>query len=175
MMDAAMSPLREGDIYRWNWIDWERSTHCCSPFAVVRNGRLLDMFWMFDPKDQMHSQDTRTLDPGGVSLKFLANIQDIEPVSSYDFHDYRREDIVDLRHSNNSNAANIYRRKGSKPDLATIRANIVERITDAEREIESQKWRIECEQRLLAAHDAEQERDHLLDDPWPNGRDEGAR
>jgi hypothetical protein len=150
---AKPPPLREGDIYRWNWLG-TRDTWCCSPFAVVRNGRLLDMFWMFDPKDEMHSQYTKTLDPKDVKLTFLANVADIEPVSSYDFHNYRREDIVDLRHSNNSGAANIYRRKGSKPDPATIRVNLVARIAAAEREIESQKWRIECEQRLLAEHDA---------------------
>lgn len=148
-----MSPLREGDIYRWNWLG-TRDTWCYSPFAVVRNGRLLDMFWMFDPKDEMHSQRTKVLDPKDVRLTLLANIADIEPVSSYDFQDYRREDIVDLRHSNSSGARNIYRRKGSKPDPATIRANLVAKVEDAEAAIVSAKHTLEWARRLLAEHDA---------------------
>lgn len=123
--------MREGDIYRWRWADEARdrdcgpygSYHCCSQWAVVRDGRLIDTFW--------HGNDNKVLDPASVNLTFVAHSDDLVEIRSYDIPYYRREDIVDMRHSNNSSGP-IYLRKGTKRDANTMMEHVEQKTKDAQ-------------------------------------------
>ena len=133
--------MREGDIYRWRWVDPAkdndcgpyRSYHCCSQIAVFRNGRLTDTFW--------YGSDNKVLDPAEVSLTLLGNVTELDEIRPYDIAYYRRDDIVDMRHSNNSHGP-IYRRKGAQRDAATMLALIEHRIESSRREVEFANNRI---------------------------------
>lgn len=134
--------LAEGNIYRWRWADTVkdadcapyRSYHCLSQMAVVRNGRLTDTFW--------HGSDNRVLDPADVILTLLGNIDDLVEIRSYDIPYYRPDDIVDMRHSNNSSGP-IYRRKDAEKDAATMLEVIEHRLEQVKRDIEYGRRQIE--------------------------------
>jgi hypothetical protein len=141
-MEREMEPLEklgfgEGSIYRWRWADEKRdadrgsygSYHCCSMWAVVRNGLLVDTFW--------HGQgDNKVLDPEQVVLTFVAHPDDLVETKSYDIPYYRPDDIVDMRHSNNSSGP-IYRRKDAKRDAATMLEYVERKAEDARYQMES--------------------------------------
>lgn len=137
-----MTDLREGDIYRWRWADPAkdadcgpyRSYHCYSKMAVVRDGRIVDTFW-FGP-------DNKALDPETVTLTLLGNVNDLREIRPCDVAYYRREDIVDMRHSNNSHGP-IYLRKDAERDAKTMMEIIEHRIESSEREIKFATDRIE--------------------------------
>ena len=123
-----MSALREGDIYRWRWNDEERrSYHCKSQIAIVKGGKLLDTYWFgYD--------ESNLLRPEAVTLTFWANVDDLLVIHSGMTSYYRPEDVVDLRHANNSSGP-VYIRKGAKRDAATMLEVVSGRIKDSEREI----------------------------------------
>ena len=142
--------LKEGNIYRWRWADAERdaqcgpfqSYHCCSQLAVVTNGKLMDTYW--------HGSDNKVLDPASVSLTLLGNKADLIEIRTWEIPYYRREDIIDMRHSNNSSGP-IYLRKGAARDAETMLELIEHRLVQTRRDIESSKRRIE----LLTAQAAQ--------------------
>ena len=130
-----MSALREGNIYRWQWKDDARdsdrgpyrSYHCKSQIAVVKNGRLLDTFWSgYEESSLLRRED--------VILTFWANVDDLAVIHHYQTPYYRPQDIVDLRHSNNSNGP-VYLRKGAERDADTMLKVVSERIEESNREI----------------------------------------
>jgi len=131
----SSAELKEGDIYRWRWSDPALDSkcgpfeayHCCSQMAVVRNGRLMDTFW--------HGFDNKVLDPSKVILTLLGNTAELVEIRPCDIAYYRREDIVDMRHSNNSHGP-IYRRKDAERDADTMLELIEHRIEQSRREIE---------------------------------------
>lgn len=139
-----MTPeLREGDIYRWRWADpkldannhGSGSYHCKSRIAVVEGGRLHDTYWSSGGSD-------RWLDPEKVTLTFWANTADLAEISSYNVVYYRREDVVDLRHANNSRGP-VYLRNGAKRNANTMLEVIVDRLEKAHRDLEWAKRHIE--------------------------------
>lgn len=137
-----MASIQEGDIYHWRWnrpdedIDYGSygSYHCCSQMAVVRNGRLMDTYW--------HGFDNKVLDPAKVTLAFLGNTADLVEIRPCEVAYYRREDIVDMRHSNNSHGP-IYRRKRAERDAATMLELVEHRLECSRREIDFAQRRIE--------------------------------
>lgn len=142
--------LKEGNIYFWRWADAERdaqcgpyqSYHCCSQLAVVTNGKLMDTYW--------HGSDNKVLDPASVSLTLLGNKDDLVEIREWDIHYYRREDIIDMRHPNNSSGP-IYLRKGAERDAETMLEVIEHRLEQIRRDIEFGRHRIE----LLTAQAAQ--------------------
>lgn len=135
--------MREGDIYRWRWADEKldadcgpfRSYHCKSQIAVFENGHLSDTYWSTGGSDSW-------LNPETVKLEFWANVNDLIEVSKYEIVHYRREDIVDLRHANNSRGP-VYLKKGAARDAATMLNVIEEKLDAARREIDWANHRIE--------------------------------
>jgi hypothetical protein len=105
--------MRENDIYRWYWKPGiNRDYHCKSNLAVFVNGGLRDTFW--------YDWQTRSwLELEEVSLSLLGNIDDCTVISRWQVSYYRHEDIIDMNHSNNSNAP-IYLKKSASKDQATI-------------------------------------------------------
>lgn len=142
---AAAEPreLREGDIYRWRWADQKkdadcgpyRSYHCKSQIAIVQDGHLHDTYWFGGGSE-------RWINPRDVTLTFWANTADLTEINKHSVIYYRREDVVDLRHSNNSHGP-VYLRNGAERDQVTMLKVIENRLDEARREIEWAQRRIE--------------------------------
>jgi len=140
---AGSRDLHEGDIYRWRWADSKRdgysgpfgSYHCKSQIAIVQDGRLHDTYWFGGGSE-------RWLDPEKITLTFWANTSDLTEISKHSAIYYRREDVVDLRHPNNSHGP-VYLRKGAERDAATMLSVIENRLDEARRDIELAQHRIE--------------------------------
>ena len=75
-------------------------------------------------------------------LTFWANTADLTAINKHETVYYRRDDIVDLRHTNNSFGP-VYLRKGAKRDTETMMQVIEDRIGEARRQIESAQRDIE--------------------------------
>lgn len=134
--------LREGDIFDWRWADdaihakggsWG-SYHCKSQRAVVKYGKLIDTYWF-------GGSENSVLKPENVTLTFLGNIADLDEISQWERPYYRSEDIIDMRHANNSSGP-VYRRKGATKDTETIRAELAERRRQAEIDLRSAARRL---------------------------------
>lgn len=131
--------MREGDIYSWRWRDDKRhedcgpyrSYHCRSRIAVVEDGRLYDTYWSFSGNEPEIKQDD-------VVLTLLGNKNDMTEIPASKLHYYKKSDIIDMRHSNNSTGP-IYLKSGAQIDAATIRSEIERRIADAESTIRMQQ------------------------------------
>lgn len=140
---SNVQDIREGDIYRWRWRDEGRhadsgpyrSYHCKSRIAVVHGGQLYDTFW------SGFSYEHR-VDPEKVILTYEGNPAEMTQIQPYNVPYYRREDIVDLRHSNNSGAP-VYLRAGATRNAEVMLAEIAYRRDRAEAEIRSHQHTIE--------------------------------
>lgn len=114
--------MNEGDIYSWCYKDENRLRdnhplmanlyHCKSQIAVYRGGALRDTFWSDTNGDPLSIDD--------VHLEFLGNANEMRVVSEFAFNRYKRSDIVDTRHPNNSSAA-IYLKPGAKMSADVMR------------------------------------------------------
>lgn len=133
--------MKDGDIYRWHWKDMNRSSHCCSHLAVVVNGSLLDTFWSVGKN--------RRLEPDDVEVQFLGNSNDMTEIPAYKIPYYRREDVIDMRHLNNSSAP-IYLKADAERSADAMRSFVNEAIEQAEREKNSAIRQIERMRRHLA-------------------------
>ena len=112
--------MRDGDIYHWHWKDAEkdrdsgpyRSYHCKSRIAVVtEHGRLIDTFWS-SPTDNSY------LNAEDVVLTYKGNKHEMTVLTDNPEF-YRPDDLVNMRHSNNSGAP-IYLQRGAKRDRSTM-------------------------------------------------------
>lgn len=148
---APVQKPREGDIFRWRWKDeklhgdsgpW-RSYHCKSQIAIFHSGEFYDTFWLHCYGDGWNFSSDRILRPDSITLeKHEGNYADMKRIRPYDAPYYRPEDIVDLRHSNDSNAP-IYLRPGATRNAEVILEEIAYRRDRAEGEIRSAQHTIE--------------------------------
>lgn len=135
--------MRDGDIFRWSWKpELGREDygpygdyHCTSQFAVFENGVLRDTFWGL-------GMDARRLDRDQVVLRHLGNRYDMTKIESWEIPYYRREDIVDTRHSNDSRAP-IYLKSGAQKSADAMLKHAHEKLAEAEREKEFQERQME--------------------------------
>lgn len=125
--------MREGDIYRWRWADEDQrdlgsfgAYHCCSRWAVFRNGKLMDTYWA--------GFENKILSAEKVELTLVANEDELREIASYETPYYRPSDIVDMRHANNSHGP-IYLRNGAEKDAATMLSVVRSKKEEAERVI----------------------------------------
>lgn len=137
---AVVQDMREGDIFRWSWIDPDQQNnspfgdyHGKSRIAIFKDGTLYDTYWFF-------TADGR-LDPTEVTLTFWANIADLEEFRG-DATFYKAEDIVDLRHSNNSRGP-VYLRKGATKDRDRMTSAVLMMI-------EKHAWNAEYSHRRMS-------------------------
>jgi len=133
----------DGDIFGWRWKDEKhhadsgpyRSYHCKSRIAVVEGGRLYDTYW--------HGRgDSSLLDPDRVVLTLKGNLNDLVEVPYYFAPFYRREDLVDMRHANNTNGK-IYRKPEAVRDPQTMLELAAYERKEAESAIRAAQFRIE--------------------------------
>lgn len=128
--------MKDGDIYRWEWKDVEahggygdfRAYHCKSQIAVCKDGVLYDTFWGISWEHTVSVKD--------VNLTFLGNSNEMSEIREYEMPYYRRQDIVDTRHSNNRRAP-IYLKAGAERDAETMLAHATYKRETAERERDS--------------------------------------
>ena len=142
--------MKEGDIYRWKWRDPERDSaapygdyHCKSQIAVFEGDKLFDTFWGSGPTDNSY------LSAEKVELKLLGNRNELDVFSDReDFYD--PEDLILMRHSNDTRAKTLIKR-GARRSPAFMRVSLQENIAEAERNIQSAIYDLK---RLAVAQDA---------------------
>jgi len=138
--------LTEGDVFFWSWRDLERSHHCYSRIAIVKDGRLIDTYW-----GDMSSD--RAIDPEKADLEFKGNLATLEEINPWRARYYRREDVVDMRHAN-SDRAPVYVKPGAQRDPEVMRELGRYMIERAESEINMARYRIESIEKSLRCIDA---------------------
>jgi hypothetical protein len=127
--------MKDGDVFTWAWRDGVRNIadpyHCWSRIAVVGpDGRLRDTFW---------SDNSDKLVPiASVVLTYRGNTKEMKKIPHYEAQFYCDKDVVDMRHSNNSNAP-VYVVPGAERDQGVMRDVTLERLAKARREIEYQE------------------------------------
>lgn len=124
--------MREGDVYFWRWSDPEKDVdkhygayHCYSRIAVFHEGKLRDTYWCNWEK---------VLDPAQVVAKLQGNLNDMTVLKDNE-HFYRSQDLVDMRHPNNTNG-DVMLRKGATRDRFAMIEYIQMKYRDHEQEIE---------------------------------------
>lgn len=130
-----MTDLNEGDVFFWSWKDLERSYHCYSRRAIVKDGRLIDTYWGDMTSD-------RAINSESVVLEFEGNLATLERINHWEARYYRREDVVDMRHPN-ATRAEVYVKPGAKRDGAIMRELGLYLIERAEGDIRMASHRIE--------------------------------
>lgn len=99
---------RENDICHWHWKEGNAPiTGCYAHLAVFYKGGLRDTFW-YDWK-------TRSpIDLDRIELTVLGNIDECRVIEKWSIPYYDPSDIIDMSHSNNSNAPIYLRKTASK-------------------------------------------------------------
>lgn len=144
--------MKDGDIFHWTFKGENvqhgpfGSYHCCSQIAVFENGVLRDTYWSA-------GGSCRTVDPAKVNLTYRGNKRKMTEIRESVIQFYRPEDVVDMRHSNNSRAP-IYIKPGAERDAETMRENIRWKIERCKSEINSANRRIEMLHEDLAKIEA---------------------
>lgn len=137
-----MHDFKEGDIFYWHYKDKPTDGawgvyHCKSQIAVMRNGLLVDTYW------SGYSDSTRFKPGDGrIELRFISNIEDLEPKDEMVANYYDDAEIVNLNHANSSRG-NFYIRKGAKRSPEKMIEAIRYKKEKAEAEIRSANWTIE--------------------------------
>ena len=132
--------LRNGDILRWVWIDVPKTDPywCKSRVAIVNDGNLYDTFWIHHGSKFIQGgwgpdfHGARSLPIEQVEMTVIGNIHDMDEIPRGDERYYDPADVVDLRHSNNTNAP-LYIKKGAKRSAEKIAERIREKMAEAER------------------------------------------
>lgn len=159
IMEEAVKPFappqfKEGDIFSWRWTPEEGRKRqndcgstvywCKSQIAIFHNDRLRDTYWY----DGSNSAYILELDK--VEITFLGNPENMKTIYDGEQVFYRREDIVDMNHANNSRAK-VYVK--AERDLETMRLYYREQAERFERESRMALDRIADCQNAIAAID----------------------
>jgi hypothetical protein len=163
--------MRDFDIYRWSYKEPEKrfgassgmTYHCKSQIGIAFDGILHDTFWMghggkrggnYGPA--FHS--ATWLHPDQIETQFLGNLCDLEEIYPEDARDYPKGCVVDLRHSNNSNAP-VLVPKGQSKSVTVMVENLQSDIVQLESNMRGIVYRIELKRAELAAllHNADRE------------------
>lgn len=141
--DSAVQ-MREGDYFLWefkqkvvkNRQDSVRAGTlywCCARKAIVKNGRLCDIFWSTEGEGMSWTvEEAADL----LDLTFLANKDDIEPTTHEKYYD--KKDVIDLSHPN-SLERGIYIRKDAQRSRAAMSSLLEDKIESAEYALSSAK------------------------------------
>lgn len=149
MSEHTMTALRNGDIYRWYWREGHGGPlpyHCKSNLALVKDGHLFDTYWSWG------SSADSEVDPSRVTLTLLGNVNDMTKVRPYEARYYRRRDVVDMRHSNDSGAP-VYVKAGARRDPGTMRELAFDIMRRAESEIRRLQERVKDMEAAVIAID----------------------
>ena len=124
--------LNEGDIFHWQWkLGREKgfgdAYWCRTQRAMVIDGVLCDLLWVphggkyrggaYGPRQP----DQGRINPDDVDLTFIANLADLVEIWPEQAKFYDADEVVDLRHSNNSNAPVMVRASATRSRDATVK------------------------------------------------------
>jgi hypothetical protein len=140
--------VKDGDIYFWSWKDVSgrfMPYHCCARIAVVKNGVLLDTFW--------HGSDNRVITRKVATLTYKGNVEEMRTIHEGEIDYYRREDVVDMRHPNDSRAP-IYVKKEASRNAARMTEALQHRIERERNSIRIAEMSIRGLEEALARVDA---------------------
>lgn len=118
----ARHQMRDGDIYFWSWKNASERFmpyHCCARIAVVKNGVLLDTFW--------HGSDNKVITRKVATLTYKGNVDEMRTIHEGEIDYYRHEDVVDMRHPNDSRAP-IYVKKEASRNAARMTERLLWRL-----------------------------------------------
>lgn len=106
-MSDILTP-KENDIFRYSWKEGRKPIiGCYAHLAVFFHGALRDTFW--------HDWRTQSwIELDRVELRLLGNIDDCREIKRWDVPYYDPADIIDMAHSNNSNAPIYLKNTASK-------------------------------------------------------------
>lgn len=145
-MTDVIETLREGDVYRWRYLEpgndgsWGRY-HCRSCIAIVHNGRLYDTFWQIGDSFS-DGKSFAADDLSDLELTRLGNLAELDKAPEYQADYYDDADIVNLNHSN-SPKGNFYLRKGAKRSRDKMEAVARQRFAEAESDFHTARRRME--------------------------------
>lgn len=148
--------MQNGDVYFWRWNDAElekRLKHnsgsysltywCRSQKAIVRNGFLIDTYWHDLSAD-------KALNPELLTLEYKGNESTLRPINHWEEKYYEPDDVVDMRHPNDTTSGKVY----VKPDAKRSQARILEHLNYVrEKELAAIKcanWSIESIDKQIA-------------------------
>ncbi len=120
--------MKNRDIYFWRYKDPAASHapygnyHCKSCKAIVRNGELYDTFW--------NSGTDGRLNLNVVDITFKGSPSEMKELQVAEIDFYRSEDIVDMRHSNNT-SAKVYARTGASRNMEAMQVYLQRKFDDA--------------------------------------------
>lgn len=165
--------MKDGDVYRWSYTaafaakagGWGLAHWCKSQIAIVHDGRLLDTFWMGHGGKRRGSygpkyNEGRAIGAENIELHFLANINYLIEIYPEDKRFYAPSDVVDLRHSNNSNAP-VMVKKSAERSREVTRDLLLREIDKAASEVNAAAIRKERLEQELRALDAGAEPDEV--------------
>jgi hypothetical protein len=140
---------RDGDVFFWRYKNENEGFryHCLARKAIVRSGKLLDIYWAY-----LDGRTVKFHDLGGcwspeqadhhLILKFNGNLNEFDAIPDYNECMYDEADILDLRHINSSQKQ-VYLRKGARRNRVAMLAEVDSRIAKAEAEIRNVNWKLE--------------------------------
>ena len=141
--------MKDGDIFSWEWKpELGRNNrasfanyHCKSQIAVCRDGVLSDTFWGYA---------SEALDESKIDLTFLGNIHEMTQIPENQEPLYRPEDLIIMRHRNNSGAP-TYLKAGSVKSADRMREQAQYRLNVAECDKRHAEWSVQRWQEALSA------------------------
>lgn len=129
--------MKNGNIYFWSWKelpnpnDYTLSYWCKARKAIVVDGELYDIYW--------GDRSNGWIDLKRVDLDFKGNVNDYRESAYGDYLYYAPEDLIDMRHPNDTNGK-IYIRKGAERSRIVMMEYAVDKLEEAERKVQSAKW-----------------------------------
>lgn len=141
---------KQGDVVFWRYKEnYAKSLHnnrywCKSKLAIyhdVKGGRFADTYWSNSSSDSFIFKPD---DPEIEIVEYYGNLADFKQCTEEVFSYYDREDIVDLRHGNDSRS--LYLRKEAIKSAAVMFAAMNEKVKKLQRDIDyalQEKNRIE--------------------------------
>lgn len=144
--------LKEKDVYqaRWKERSWgDQKDHCFEGLLVVLRDHtdkllLVDSFWGVGKMDEYNKKYTLEDAKKHFDLTYYCNLDEIEPVGSYDLNYYANEDVIFLhdQHACVESCKYYYIKKGATRN----RDKMIETLN---KKIEESKYIIERETRNL--------------------------
>lgn len=147
--------LKKGDIVRWRYSEGAKELgkltpyHCKCCRAIFNGEVLIDLYWVHShqmPDPNPYRKVTFRPEDVGERITItekLGNFYNYEQCSPFTAHNwYAEEDILDLRHPNNSSDDNVYVRKDAEKKRDVRIQKLQEQIGDWRKEIQSLVRRI---------------------------------
>lgn len=123
--------MRKGDIFDWQFKDEKLHTAsyaywCCTRRGVATDTLFLDTYWSDGGSRGRFTHERAEQE---LTLTFVANYADLEKINPWEIGFYRPEDVVDMRHSNNS-GEHVYKRKGTSKSREVMTNIAKQRVED---------------------------------------------